>query len=186
MSSLTQKILIGALLVLVLVLLADKLRPADDQKVGETVVARPAKVLDKVSTTDVQTAPLKVYKPEAKKKLRLSEETQRDTKQHVLGAVKVRPDYHPHTITPVVNEETGETVIYDTKEPLPWIAIDDHGEAGAIFGLKNGSPAIRVEAKQNLLAVKAAVVSIEGSVDLPLAAPMKPDYMIGIGIHGRW
>ena len=131
-------------------------------------------------------APVKVYAPAAKEKLKLPKEVQDDKSKYVLAASRVAPDDHPHTITTVIDQQTGESQTYDTREPLPWLAVDMHGEAGLLYGVKNGYPAVRFEARQNLLDVKAVKIGIEATADQPTTGPLRADYFIGVGAWYQW
>lgn len=107
-----------------------------------------------------------------------------DPTQQVIAASKVEPDDHAHTISTVINSETGESVTYDTKEPLPWLAWDNRGEAGIYAGIKNGTPAIRLEVKEGLFAVKAIHFGLQGTVDQSTNG--QTDIFVGVGGAYRW
>lgn len=156
------------------------------QPIGVAVVAKPAAAVAKAPTETVQTAPVIAYTAPAKRRLRLPDAVQANANQHVLGAASVAADDHPHTVTTVLDASTGQTTTYDVREPLPWMAIDTHGEAGLAYGLKNGVQTVRLEARQGLLDIKAVRIGVTASLDQPLAGPLGADYFVGLGAWYRW
>lgn len=157
------------------------------QPVSAPVVAKPAPAVAKVPTVEITpAAPVKVYAPAAKAKLKLPAEVQADQNKYVLTASHVAPDSRPHTVTTVIDQQTGDATTYDTAEPLPWLAVDLHGEAGLLYGVKNGYPAVRFEARQNLLDVKAIKIGIEATADQPTTGPLRADYFVGVGAKYTW
>lgn len=146
-----------------------------------------AKVSSAVSGVVRQTVtmPVKVYRPEAKKKLRLPQAVQNDASQHVAASSTVKPDDHPHTVSTVIDDKTGEVTTYDVREALPWLAVDTHGEAGMGYGMKftpgkGFGPVARIVARQNLLDIKAATVSLQGTLDGDGAT------FAGVFVTARW
>lgn len=153
--------------------------------VSVPVIAQAAKVVSGVGRQTV-TLPLKVYKPEAKQRLKLPQAVQADPAQHVAAASTVKPDTHPHTVSTVVDEKTGEVTTYDTRDPLPWLAVDSHGEAGVAYGIRDGQPTVRLEVRQNLLDLKALKLGVQASADQPVSGSLSPSYFVGIGVSYRW
>lgn len=131
----------------------------------------------------VSEAPLKVYKSSAKKKLKLPEPIQADAKRHVVASSKIETDDHPHTVTTVLDTQTGEFTSYDRKDPLPWLAVRTTSHIGAYYGLKNGVPTLRIQGQQELLRVKAVRLEAIGTADF---GDGKPDTYIGIGARVAW
>ena len=129
---------------------------------------------------------IKVYKHAAhiKSQIVLPREVIADDGKQVLAVSKVEPDDHPHIISTVIDTSTGESSTYDTKEPLPWLAWDSHGEAGMYTGIKNGTPAIRLEVKEGLFAVKAIHFGLQGTVDQSTNG--QTDIFVGVGGAYRW
>lgn len=157
-----------------------------DAPVGVPQVATVAPAVAEVTTEPVQSAPVIVYRAPAKAKLKLPDAVQSNVNQHVLASSTIAADDHPHTLTTVLDTATGQATTYDTLEPLPWLAIDTHGEAGMYYGLKDGHAAIRAEIRQNLLQIKAVHVQGIASVDQYLSGPISADYFAGIGLAYRW
>lgn len=126
------------------------------------VIAKPA--LSKVQKETI-TAKVSVYKPAAKKKLHLPKPVQDSPSKHVVDASRVNPDFHSHTITTVLDSETGDVTTYDTKEPLPWLAPGHMGGVGVFYGLKNGKPMGQLYAYHDLLQSKALFSGVRASLD---------------------
>lgn len=159
-------------------------------EVGKTVIATPApevKAVPKVGVTIK--APVKVYQGGAilKKKIELPPEVAQDDNQQVIASGKIdAADDHPHTVTTVINTETGESQTYVRTDPLPWLAWDDRGSIGMYAGIKSGAPAVRLQARQGLFSVKAVHFGGIASIDQPMQGLSMPDYFIGIGAEYRW
>lgn len=153
--------------------------------VSVPVIATPSKAVSSVGTETV-TMPVKVYKPEAKKRLNLPKSLQMDSAKHVAASSTIKPDDHPHTVSTIIDDKTGEVTTYDTREPLPWLAVDNHGEAGMAYGIRDGQATVRLEVRQNLLDVKAVKLGVQASVDQPLAGSIAPSYFVGVGLSYRW
>lgn len=127
--------------------------------------------------------PIKVYRPEVKRKLKLPDAVQADPAQHVVASSRTVPDERPHTITTVLDTSTGEFTTLDRAEPLPWIGVSTKTEVGAFYGIKNGQPAFRVQAQQELLRVKALHLGAVASADM---VGGDVDTYIGVGVWARW
>ena len=151
--------------------------------VGVHVEAPPSKIIRGVEKEVVATAPIKVYKPAAKKKLNLPATIQADEDKHVVASTTTPNDERQHTVTTVIDKNTGESVTYDRVEPLPWIGVATKSEVGAYVGLKNGEAAIRVEGKQEVLQIKSVRIGLIGSVDVTQSGV---DSFVGIGAWARW
>lgn len=130
--------------------------------VSVPVIAKPA--LPKVQKETIQ-AKVSVYKPVAKKKLNLPKSVQDSPTKHVVDASRVAPDFHPHTITTVLDSETGDVTTYDTKETLPWLAPGHMGGVGVFYGLKDGKPTGQVYAWHDLLQAKSLFAGVRASLD---------------------
>lgn len=151
------------------------------------IKAAPAPALrdiQKVSITPA--APVKVYAPKAKETLRLPPSIQADTSQHVSAAAHISASYNPQTVTTVFDDKTGESTDYVTQEPLPWMAVDLHGEVGLAYGLKNGMQTVRLSASQSLIDIKSVRIGITATADQPISGPVGADYFIGTGAWYRW
>lgn len=128
-------------------------------------------------------APIKVYRPEVKRKLKLPDAIQQNASQHVIASSRTVGDERPHTITTVIDANTGETTTLDRVEPLPWLAVSTKTEIGAFYGVKNGAPAFRIQAQQELLRVKALHLGAVASADV---ARGDIDTFVGVGVWARW
>lgn len=151
--------------------------------VSVPVIARPA-IKDSERVT-IQT-PIKVYTPKAKKKAKIPQSMKDDSSIHLVSSSSVKADTHPHTISTVVDAQTGNVTTYDVRDPLPWIAINPHGEAGIGYGWKYSQgqglhQATRLIVRQNLLDVKAAKISLQGSID-----PQDREAFAGVFLTASW
>lgn len=153
--------------------------------VSVPVIATPSKAVSSVGVETIRT-PVKVYKPEAKKRLNLPQNITQDASKHVAASSTIKPDDHPHTVSTVIDDKTGEVTTYDTRGPLPWLAVDNHGEAGVAYGIRDGQPTVRLEVRQNLLDVKAVKLGVEATVDQPMSGPLGSSYFVGVGLAYRW
>lgn len=134
----------------------------------------------------IKTGKIKTYPPAVKDGLKLPPAVQDDPHQQVIEATHVAPDDHATTVTTIVDTETGETNTITRREPLPWLAWSDRGSVGLYAGLKNGDPATRLQAHQELFSVKAVRFGVVASVDQPMSGPIGPDYFVGVGAEYRW
>lgn len=177
----------GILLLLVLVAIGAGLYFHFKREPAPTNVHLPAKDAPQVSReTRVEVAvaaPLKVYRPEVKRKLKLPDAIQQNAAQHVIASSRTVGDERPHTITTVIDTTTGETTTLDRVEPLPWLAVSTKTEVGAFYGVKNGVPAFRVQAQQELLRVKALHLGAVASADVVRG---DIDTYVGVGVWARW
>lgn len=154
--------------------------------VGKHVAAIPAppvKDIPKVALKP-KSGSVRIYASRAKIKLDLPAEIAKDDNQQVIESTQVKADDHPQTVTTIINAETGETQTLVRRDPLPWLAWDYRGSIGAYAGIKNGEPAVRVEAKQNLIQLKAVHVGVVASLDQ--RASGQQDYFVGVGAEYRW
>jgi hypothetical protein len=126
---------------------------------------------------------IKVFKPEAKKKLKLPSHIVEDKKQSVIASSKTANDERQHTVTTVIDTTTGKSTTYDRVEPLPIFAINTKSMVGMYYGIKNGQQAIRVEAHQEVFQIKAVHVGAVASADF---MPIGTDTFIGVGAWARW
>lgn len=146
--------------------------------------AKPAPQVSRETTVPIKVdKPVKVYRPEVKRKLKLPAAVQADPEQHVVASSRTVPDERPHTITTTLDTRTGEFTTLDRAEPLPWIAVSTKTEIGAFYGVKNGEPAFRVQAQQELLRVKALHVGAVASADVVRG---DVETYVGVGVWARW
>jgi hypothetical protein len=159
-------------------------------QVGKTVIAQPAKEIRNVPKVAVEVKqPVKVYKGGAALKdgLKLPRVAVEDQAIEVLASSKIDGrDDHPKTVTTVINTETGESETFVRTDPLPWFAMSSRGGVGMYAGIKNGEPAIRLQARQELFAVKALRFEGIATIDQPVSGPVGTDYFVGLGAEYRW
>lgn len=184
-------ILLGVLLLILAALwLRNWSEESAADQVGQTIVATPAKeVLDAPKVDVAVKKPVKVYQGGAALKdgLKLPRLAVEDPDVEVLASSKIDGrDDHPKTVTTVLNVETGESETYVRTDPLPWFAMSSRGGVGMYGGLKNGEPAVRLEARQELFTVKAIHFGAVATVDQPISGRAGTDYFIGLGAEYRW
>lgn len=134
-------------------------------------------------------APLRVYTggTQLKTRLKLPKPVIDDTARQVIAASQVRADDHPQAVTTVINTDTGASETFVKRDPLPWLAWDTRGEVGMYMGLKNGGAAVRIEARQGLVQIKALHVGVTASLDQSLSgAAGGMDSFVGVGVWTRW
>lgn len=129
------------------------------------------------------TAPLQVYKPAAKKKLKLPTEIQQAPQKRVAASTLTANDERAHTVTTVLDTSTGIFTSYDRAEPRPWLAPATRTEVGVFYGLRDGGRVIRIQGQQELLQVKALRLGAIASVDVGSGGV---DSFIGVGAWARW
>ena len=152
--------------------------------VGMHLPAAPSPQVSSETTVPVVvTAPIKVYRSEVKRKLKLPDPVQANPAQHVVASSRTVPDERPHTVTTVLDTSTGEFTTLVRAEPLPWIGVSTKTEIGAFYGVKNGQPAWRIQAQQELLRVKALHVGAVASADVVRG---DVDTYVGVGVWARW
>lgn len=158
-------------------------KPADIPP-GVTVEATPAPEIRKVEKIEIKPVAVKVYKPKAKADLKLPKTVTDDPYQHVIASSLTANDERQHTVTTVIDEQTGEATTFDRVEPLPWLSVNTKTMIGAYAGLKNGEQAIRVMAQQELIQIKALHVGAVVSADMTRS--LGTDTFVGIGAWARW
>lgn len=189
--SVSEKIKLAFIAVLILAVMVLMLRDKPADQVPPVNVSVPAKPAPEVKhevkiPKPIKAKTIKAYRAKVKKDLKLPEAVQNNAHLELIASNQVKPDEHSQTLSTLLNTETGETETYVRRDPLPWLASDMRGEAGIVLGLKNGEPAVRLEARQNVFQVKAVHFGVTGSVDQTLNGPAKPDWMIGVGGWYRW
>lgn len=149
--------------------------------VGVTLDAKPAPELKKESTVPViVAAPIQVYRPAVKKKLTLPAHVQADTNTHVVASSKTANDERQHTITTTLDTTTGQFATHDRTDPLPWVSVNTKSEVGVFYGIKDGDQVLRLQARQELLQVKAVHVGVTSTID------SDGSYFVGAGAWARW
>jgi hypothetical protein len=137
-----------------------------------------------VEQHDLPVEHVRVYAPKAKAALHLPPAAADNPKVHVVAATKTPNDERAHTVTTTLDSETGKFTTYDRAEPLPWMAVSTKTEIGAYLGFKGTEPAMRIDAHQEFLQVKAVHVGIVGSVDISQSIGV--DTFVGAGAWVRW
>lgn len=138
----------------------------DKPPVNNTTRADPAPELKGKQKTKVSLPSVPVYGGTAKTDLGLPISVQDDPNKYVLGSAKLPNDTHPHTVTTVIDAETGETTIYDRRDPLPWLAAEKRGLLQFGAGVKSGVGQVwRAAGSFDAVQIKAIHFGINGSLD---------------------
>jgi hypothetical protein len=143
------------------------------------------KLTPKIDTL-LKTKTVRTYSDASKVKLKLPGDVLANSDVHIIQAAIVPADEHQQTVTTVLNTTTGESQSYVHEEPLPWLALNLHGDAGIYVGLKNGEKTGRLEVRQGLLQVKAVHFGVIGSLDQSFSGALKPAAFVGAGMWGGW
>lgn len=152
-----------------------------DAPPGIHMPATPSPELRREETIPVQaTAPVQVYKPATKKKLKLPKAVVEDATQHVIASTRTANDERQHTITTTLNTSTGAFTSYDRVEPLPWLAVNTKSQVGIYYGLKRGEQITRLEGRQELLQIKAVHIGATATLD------SDGETFVGVGAWARW
>jgi len=149
---------------------------------GVHVDATPAPEVGKVGKDRIDCVPVVVYKPAAKDTLKLPPSASEPEKR-VVAATRTPADERPHTVTTLLDTSTGKFTSYDRAEPLPWLAPNTKTDVGAFFGYRNGEQAVRIEARQEVLQIKALHLGAVASADIGAG---DTDTFVGIGAWARW
>jgi hypothetical protein len=132
----------------------------------------------------VPAAKVRAYRPAVKHKLKLPQAVQDDAAQSVVSASQVAADEHPQTVTAVLDTATGVTTQYVKEEPLPWVGVQQHSEAGMYAGVQNGQPAVKAYVRQELLQVKA--LHLGAIAEATQVQGRGLDTFAGFGVWARW
>ncbi|CAB4172710.1 hypothetical protein UFOVP1470_32 [uncultured Caudovirales phage] len=134
--------------------------------VGVSVPAAAAPEVKRLPVIEIEIKkPVKVYSggEKTKKKLDLPDVIVMDVSQSVLASTKVQADDHSHTVTTVINSETGKTETFDRRDPLPWIAFTTKGDVMLSAGLNmSGDQVGMVQARQGILRIKSVTLGVVG------------------------
>lgn len=125
-------------------------------------------------------APVSLYKPEAKKKLKLPAPIVSAPSKHVAAATTTQNDTRQHTITTILDTDTGEFATLDRIEPLPWLAPGKRGAAGIAYGLGNDGPQTKVYAYHDLVQLKALHAGAR------IEADQRREWWAGVYAEYRW
>jgi hypothetical protein len=134
--------------------------------VGVSIPAAAAPEVNRLPMTAVIVKkPVQVYSggKKTKEKLDLPNVIVMDVSQSVLASTKVQADDHSHTVTTVINTETGKSETFDRRDPLPWIAFTTKGDVMLSAGLNmSGDQVGMVQARQGILRIKAVTLGVVG------------------------
>jgi hypothetical protein len=160
-------------------------------QVGETIVATPAKEVRDVPKVAVTVnKPVQVYAGGRglKEGIKLPTPVVENAHVEVISSSKIDGrDDHPKTVTTVLNVETGESETYVRTDPLPLFDWSSRGHLGIAAGLKNGEPAVRLSAEQELFTVMAMHFGAVATFDQPLnAGASGSDYFVGVMGKYQW
>jgi hypothetical protein len=137
-----------------------------DAAVGVSVPAAEAPEVTHLPVITIEMKkPVKVYSggKKTKEKLALPDAIVMDVSQGVIASTKVAADDHSHTVTTVINSETGKSETFDRRDPLPWIAFTTKGDLMLSAGLNmSGDQVGMVQARQGILRIKAVTLGVVG------------------------
>jgi hypothetical protein len=180
-----------ALLVLLVIGLAgwivwkDYFRPVE--RAGQTVTATAAAEVVNLPTVAAPIAggAVQAYPDAVKKKLNLSKVVADNPKKKVVSASKVQASDRPHTVTTLIDTDTGRAETYVRADPLPAFALRSSGAFGVGAGIKRGGPVTEIYIRQDFLQVKAAVLTGRLFANQQLNGG-KPDAGAMINVEYRW
>jgi hypothetical protein len=157
----------------------------DGKASPDAVIATPSKEVKDLPKASVPIKkPLKVYSGGSKLKDKLglpADVTQNDAK-HVIASTTVNCD-QPHTITTVIDAETGESQTYDQPAPRPWLARNDQSKVGVYAVFKNGTPTLSLQGRRGLFSVKSLDFVGVAGIDHPMSGTGGLGTQIGIGVE---
>lgn len=173
---------IGVILLTLGTVIYSYLKPAPAPP-GIHLPATPAPELKRETTVTVPVAaPVQVYRPEVKKKLKLAPEVQADPKQHVVASTRTPVgDERAHTVTTTLNTATGTFSTVDRAEPLPWLAVSTRSHFGAYIGALNGEQAIALTARQEVLRIRG--LKVEG---IAIGVLSQEEQVGFVGVGASW
>lgn len=160
-----------------------------------TLLPVASEVKDEKMADAVMQKPIQVFAAREKvgRKLNLPPEIIADEKKEVVAASAIQADgfARGHTVTGVLDKETGVVKIYDRPDELPWLRFRSDGFAWAGAGLLNGESAARVMLVQHFASVKKVTLSGVASVDQPMGASSIANNhglntFIGVGVTIPW
>ena len=175
-----RALLIGVIGLLGYGLIEYSRKPSINAHVATEVKEAPA--VRGVETAVVPVAPVKVYGPKAKQKLKLPADVK--PTEHVIAATQVPESSRPQTVTTVLDEKTGESRSFVKVDPYPWFAIEPRGEARLAYGYKQDGwrvrPVTRLAVQYDVVRVKAVTIGVSGTLD------SDGDAFVGIGAAIRF
>jgi hypothetical protein len=125
---------------------------------------------------------VQVYAQSVKQQLHLPDAVKKDSDKFVVAQSQVVADSHPHEVSTVIDEKTGEVTTMDTRLALPWFAAQRGYDIMVATGYTTRSvtPVLHIEARADIVQVKAVHVGLVGYVDEPMNWK-RPDAFVGVG-----
>lgn len=149
---------------------------APDAPVGVSMPAVVAWEVQQEAKTgaDVKNGQVQVFKNRSKvmDRLNLPESVKNNPAKEVVAAAKIEPDgfARGHTVTAILDKETGEVKLLDRADSLPWLRWRTDGLVFVGPGFINGDIGARAMVVQHLASVGPATLSAVGSLDQPMAS----------------
>lgn len=130
---------------------------------------------------------VQVYAQSVKQQLHLPDAVKKDSDKFVVAQSQIVADSHAHEVSTVVDEKTGQVTTMDTRLALPWFAAQRGYDVMVATGYttRSATPVIHLEARADLLQVKAVHVGLVGYVDEPMNWK-RPDAFVGVGAWARF
>lgn len=171
----------AAALALILLVLLAMLWPRET--VAPVAVRLPPAVeVREVEKVVVKVKYVKVYPDPVKDDLDLPADVEQDPAQKVISTAKLDAEERPYTLIGILDTKTGDASIYARPDPQPWLKPNTLSEVGAFIGYHNSAPSVRIEARQELLRIKAAHVGLIASADVG----SELNTYVGAGVWMRW
>lgn len=148
---------------------------------GVALPAAPASELKRETTTPLKVGAVKVFRPEVKKKLGLSEAVQKDSELHVVSSVTTPSDGRRHTVSTLLDTRTGEFTTLDKPVPPPWLEVSTRRHFGAYIGAMNGEQAVAVTARQEVLRIRG--LNVEG---IAIGMVSQEERFAFVGVGASW
>lgn len=128
--------------------------------------------------------PIKSGKVRVKKSAAAALKIPLNPDEGVIAASRVASSDSATTVATIIDSNTGESRTIVRQEPLPWLALDPHGEIGMYYGVRSGGPGVTLQARQGLLQVKNVHIGLMGQVEQGVGR--RPDAYVGVGVWYRW
>lgn len=141
--------------------------------VGVHVPATVAPEVKHLTTTKtiIKECAIYVLPPLAKTELELPPEVQTNLATHVVAASRVGSSRYDHTVTTLVNDQTGVFNTLIREEPLALFRVKQSGYAGIGYGFKPGTGAVvRLTGRSDFVQIKAWDIGVDGTLDSDGAA----------------
>lgn len=161
--TLNQLIALAAVIVAALALwtFADKFNRPEPGVSAPLPPAKEARGVDKVRT---EVRVVYVYPDKLKQALDLPAPVQSDAAKQVLATGKLKAEARDYTLSAVLDTQTGQGEVYARPDPLPWMGPGRQAAVGVGYGLKSGQPAGWIQARHDLVQVKALHAGALGMV----------------------